>query len=155
MMKPILFEVKLFRGEWDRARSQVALLKLMEALSQLNEGHLAQMEYPPLYESGVRYQREKDESWRDIPTLLELGEGDCEDLACWRIAELRRGGSYAFPYVAFQRRNGTYRYHALVERFEKLDKRTGKFTGQSIEDPSRVLGMGWETEYAALAERST
>jgi hypothetical protein len=154
MMKPILFEVKLFRDEWDRGRSQTALLKLMEALCQLNEGHLAQMQYPPLFEAGVRYRRERGERWRDIPTLLETGEGDCEDLACWRIAELRAAGMHAFPYIAFQRRNGAYRYHALVERFAALDPRTGKFSGQSVEDPSRVLGMGWEAEYAARAERS-
>jgi hypothetical protein len=152
-MKPILFEVKLFRDEADRARSQAALLKLMEALCEVNEGHLAQIAYPPLYESGVRYQRERGERWRDIPTLLESGEGDCEDLACWRIAELRAAGQHAFPYVAFQKRNGTYRYHALVERFEDLDRRTGKFSGQSVEDPSRVLGMGWEAEYAERARR--
>lgn len=142
MMKPIVFNVKLFRGEWDRGRSQTVLLHLMEALAQLNEGHLAQMRYPLLYESGVRYRRERGENWRDIPTLLELGEGDCEDLACWRIAELRHGGHYAFPYVAFQRRDGTYRYHALVQRFARHDPSTGHFYGQHIEDPSRVLGMG-------------
>ncbi|HEY0711730.1 MAG TPA: hypothetical protein VGF45_03595 [Polyangia bacterium] len=148
MMQPILFEVKLFRNEADRGRSQTVLLKLMEALCQINEGHLAQKAYPPLFEAGVRYRREQGERWRDVPTLIERGEGDCEDLACWRIAELRASGVHAFPYVAFQRRNGAYRYHALVERFKRFDRKAGRFVGQTVEDPSRVLGMGWEAEYA-------
>jgi hypothetical protein len=154
MMKPIVFQVKLFRGEWDRERSQEALLKLMEALVQLNVGHLEQMRYPPLYRSGVRYRRESSEQWRDIPTLLELGYGDCEDLTCWRIAELRQTGNHAFPYVAYRRTGGVYRYHALVERFARVDKRTGKYSGSSIEDPSAVLGMPGGLDLASVSRRA-
>jgi hypothetical protein len=155
MMQPIRFCVKLFRGEWDRPRSQVALLKLMEALAQMNEGHLAQMKYPSIYESGVRYRREeRSENWQDIPSILEAGAGDCEDLACWRIAELRRAGKLAFPYLAFQKlENGSYRYHALVERFVRYDRSAGKFHGQSLEDPSRRLGMGGPNDPAYYAAR--
>ena len=91
MMQPVLFKVKLFRDPADRARSQQALLWMLEALCKVNEGHLADRPYPPLYEAGVRYQREEGtEQWLDIPSVLEAGWGDCEDLACWRVAELRR-----------------------------------------------------------------
>lgn len=57
---------------------------------------------------------------------------NCEDLACWRVAELRvRFGIGARPtYTSQVRPDGSYLYHILVE-----------LPDGSIEDPSRNLGM--------------
>jgi len=86
---------------------------------------------PGLYASGVRYRREKGEDWASIPEVLERGWGDCEDLACWRAAELYLSGQLASPFWEEQRRVGGRRlYHIMVRH---INGRT--------EDPSRVLGM--------------
>jgi hypothetical protein len=57
---------------------------------------------------------------------------NCEDLACWRAAELRvRYGIQAEPTFIWKLRpNGGYLYHILV-----------KLPDGRIEDPSRTLGM--------------
>jgi len=157
MMQPVTFKVKLFRDQADRARSQEALLWMLEALCKINEGHLAQKPYPPLHESGVRYQREVGtEEWLDVPSIIEAGWGDCEDLACWRVAELRRKGVRAAPYVRFREIDGFFHYHALVALYRPALRPGGRRTGAEklvrvgLDDPSRKLGMGWEDEYSRL-----
>lgn len=104
------------------------LSAVAEGLVQLNLVELSRCEFPALYESGVRYQRELPgrEVWLSIPTVLALGVGDCEDLSGWRTAELRRGGERA-ARVEIYPTTGTG-YHAVVRRA------SGK-----IEDPSDVL----------------
>lgn len=58
---------------------------------------------------------------------------NCEDLACWRAAELTvRGGVKATPTFRFKpRANGSMLYHIVV-----------LLPDGSIEDPSKKLGMG-------------
>jgi len=101
----------MFRGDWDQVWSQLRMLWLMEALCRVNQTHVRQFDefkkrglvergYPPLYRSGLHYETEKGtEIWPDIPSLLmgTMGKGnypgkwgDCEDLACYRVAELRQ-----------------------------------------------------------------
>ncbi len=135
MMQPVLFRVRLFEGEGDHKRSETALLWMMEALCKVNEGHLAAGTFPPLYKAGVRYIREAGtEIWLDVPSIIAEGGGDCEDLACWRVAELRLAGHRARPYARWRRVNGVYHYHAMVRRFAG---------GRSwLEDPALQLGMG-------------
>jgi hypothetical protein len=149
MMQPVLFKVQLFRDADDRPRSQEALLWMLEALCKINEGHLAAKPYPPLYEAGVRYEREPGtEHWLDVPSILEAGAGDCEDLACWRVAELRRQGVHAGPYVRYRKRDGVLHYHALVMHYRRAFRRgkdgrpIERWVPDRIEDPSRKLGMG-------------
>lgn len=52
--------------------------------------------YPPLYESGVVYQREpwsgRVEEFADCRTVLRRGWGDCDDLCAYRLAELLEAG---------------------------------------------------------------
>src|SRR5262249_45709634 len=124
---------------------------------------------PPLYESGVRYQREVGtENWTDVARTLELGYGDCEDLACWRVAELRLQGHTVGPYIRFRRVNGVYHFHALVMHYEPIEQADEegddegvlvasdagrRFRPVRIEDPSLRLGMGWEQEFARLQGR--
>jgi hypothetical protein len=112
-----------------------ALVQLLEALTAVNCAYLAQHpDTPLLYESGVRYEEEppgRDE-WQDIPETLARRIGDCEDLGCWRLAELRvRNREQASPFV---KRSvvapARTVYHVAVRRAD------GR-----LEDPSRTLGM--------------
>ena len=111
-----------------------ALEHLLEALTLVNVAWLRERaDAPWLYESGVRYEEEppgRDE-WQDIPETIERREGDCEDLACWRLAELRvRSLEDARPFVKRTVYGPRTIYHVAVRRSD------GR-----IEDPSRVLGM--------------
>lgn len=91
------------------------------------EGH----PYPPLYEAGVKYQREPpgSEVWMIARGIIAAGEGDCEDLSAgYRVPQLWMLGEVkARPYV---RRISPSLRHILVERADG-----------SIEDPSLILGM--------------
>lgn len=93
---------------------------------------------PALYDSGVRYQREKPkrERWQTLGETYQLKQGDCEDLTIARVAELRErfGEARARPKV--YRTRGTL-LHAVVKRADG-----------TIEDPSRILGMGRKTTMA-------
>ena len=92
---------------------------------------------PSLYASGVRYRRESPppgglravETWRTIPAVLAAGAGDCEDLACWRAAELRARGERARAWAVRSNTAGVL-WHVVVRR-----------ENGSMEDPSRRLGM--------------
>jgi hypothetical protein len=128
------FQLRAFDALTDHAKI-AALEQLLEALTAVNVAWLREHgETPWLYESGVRYQEEppgRDE-WQDIPETLARREGDCEDLACWRLAELRvRSREDARPFVKRTVYGPRTVYHVAVRR-----------PGGRIEDPSRVLGMG-------------
>lgn len=117
----------------------VVLDHLLEALIMANVAYLlTHPGTPAIYESGVRYLLEPDgvDEWQDIPDTLERRTGDCEDLASWRVAELRVAGEVGTkPYITVSllpNRSGEMitTYHICVLRQN----------GQ-IEDPSRRLGM--------------
>lgn len=207
-MPNIVFRCQMFRGDWDQVWSQKKMLFLMEALVRVNQLNLRQFEefkrrglvpnnYPSVYRSGLHYETEKGtEIWPDIPSLLmgTMGKGnypgiwgDCEDLACYRVAELRelpyhyerpapwdkskteaadprypqpaspgasvplsgeadwsgwtkvQGGILSKPFAKWRRGpQGNYHYHALTY-----------LPDGRLEDPSLVLGMGKEKEFAA------
>ncbi|MEZ4447688.1 MAG: hypothetical protein R3B72_51910 [Polyangiaceae bacterium] len=107
---------------------------LCEALVAINVDYLrAAPHTPSLYAAGVRYEREPrgQEKWAAIPVVRARAAGDCEDLACWRVAELRVGGDVSARAVwRSQRTPRGWLYHVLVQHGD----------GQ-IEDPSRRLGM--------------
>jgi len=116
-------------------RIKIGVLESMvEALVAANMAYLeAYPRTPLLYESGVRYLEEPRgrDDWQDIPeTIRRDRTGDCEDLAAWRIAELRFRGEAARPSVRASVIRGVLTYHIRVQRAD----------GQ-IEDPSRQLGM--------------
>lgn len=131
-LKPIQIDVQLFRGPRDLDRSRRALCWIMLGLVQVNRDWLRHYpRTPPFYRSGVLYRPERGtEAWADIPTLLGRGYGDCEDLACWRCAELNNKGIKAMPYIEWRKSKGRTIYHALV-----------KWPNGLIEDPSRATGM--------------
>lgn len=90
---------------------------------------LARRPQRPLYAAGVRYMRsDPTERWQLPSETAARGGGDCEDLAAWRVAELRRAGERGARVVV--RRTGPRVLHAVVLRADG-----------TIEDPSRRLGM--------------
>lgn len=137
----ITFVIDLFKGEEERELSHETLRYVLFALMLADCAYLrAHPETPNIYESGVVYRLEppRQEDWLDIPSILKAGNGDCEDLACWRAAELRvRHNIKAEPTFKWTvRPNGAYLYHIQV----KLPPMRGE-TVSRIEDPSRRLGM--------------
>lgn len=131
----ITFALDLFNGPEERDLSHATLRTLLLSLMYVDMLYLrAHPEVPSVYESGVRYEEEPpgQEDWQDIPTCLRMRTADCEDLACWRAAELRvRHGIKAEPTFTYQlRSNGSYLYHITV-----------KLPDGRTEDPSRRLGM--------------
>lgn len=134
-MYRICFAIDLFNGERDRAASHKVLNILLKALVDTDIEYLKDNpQTPSIYQSGVRYVEETPgiEDWRDIPTCLRIRQGDCEDLACWRVAELKvRQGIDAVPIFGFRTlSNGDVVYHIRVQ-----------YPNGQIEDPSRILGM--------------
>lgn len=138
--RPITMRLALFtdeRNERDVRRSRKAMLWLLEALVQINMHYIRVHRPPPLYETDVVYRPERfAENWQDIPNVLSNGFGDCEDLATWRVAELRCAGINARPWLVWRdkprptnARRGA-RFHAVV-----------MLPGGRIEDPSLALGM--------------
>jgi hypothetical protein len=116
-----------WRGERDLRVALAAFAALASADLAANPG-------PSLYASGVRYAREartvsggRREEWL-VPSLVRArGRGDCEDLATWRAAELRRQGERGARAIAVPSGVG---FHIVVRRAD------GR-----IEDPSKRLGM--------------
>lgn len=84
---------------------------------------------PRLYTAGVTYQREPNgrEQWRDAREVLASGNGDCEDLAAYRLAERWEIGDRAAR--AEVRGRGKMK-HVYIRRGD------GR-----VEDPSVTLGM--------------
>ena len=133
----------------------------LEALTSMNARYLRERgaSVPWLYNAGVRYIPEgrngctgrPDERWEPIPRVIELGGGDCEDLACWRAAELRVRGlaprdPRRFPRArAFAVRSGQTVIAGIgrVNLIHILVSRDGtcSLAPNNIEDPSVRLGM--------------
>lgn len=137
--KRITFVLGLFNGDHDRDLSHDTLRVLLQALFLTDCLYLRDHpDTPDLYDSGVRYQDEPPgaEDWNDISTVLRLGFSDCEDLACWRAAELKmKHGVDAHPDFSYQVKQASdgsalYLYHIFV-----------RLPDGSAEDPSRILGM--------------
>lgn len=107
----------------------------LNRLCEIDERIYRTRKLPPLYESGVRYVREHEdfiaavpvEDWQAVDVLYENGYGDCEDLACARVAELRIKGIEAYPYI---------------EKTGRVWHVTVRVVGGANEDPSKRLGMG-------------
>lgn len=107
---------------------------LLTCLTALDVDYLKQHpRVPLLYQSGVRYVAEApgEEAWLSVPDVLLHMRGDCEDLGCWRAAELQLRGEPAKAVWSVRKTPRGNLYHI----------RTRRGNGQ-IEDPSVVLGMG-------------
>jgi hypothetical protein len=115
------------------ARSRRDLLYMLNRLVDLNRWLYRTRDLPGLYESGVRYHREKQvpgrkpvERWLAVDALYQAGTGDCEDLAAARVGWLRNKGE---PAKIRLTRKGKL-WHVTVRR-----------ANGEVEDPSRRLGM--------------
>lgn len=138
MSQQIVFSTRLFTGSTPEeiASGDRKLRALLGALVLIDLEWLRQHpKTPPLYASGVRYRREPSgqELWQDIPTALAKGWADCEDLACWRVSEVRLRRNIKVRAEPQGRRSpdGTLHYHIVV-----------RWPDGMIEDPSKRLGMG-------------
>ncbi|MCK6529708.1 hypothetical protein L6R50_19855 [Myxococcota bacterium] len=70
-----------------------AALRLLNWLARENARILrARPDLPGLYEAGVVYRRERDETWCDYINLLAQGHEDCDGLAAARAGELLARG---------------------------------------------------------------
>jgi hypothetical protein len=70
-----------------------AALRLLNWLARENAILLrARPDLPLLYDAGVTYRRETDETWCDFVNLLAQGHEDCDGLAAARAGELRARG---------------------------------------------------------------
>jgi hypothetical protein len=70
-----------------------AALRLLNWLARENAILLrARPDLPLLYDAGVVYRRETDETWCDFVNLLAQGHEDCDGLAAARAGELRARG---------------------------------------------------------------
>lgn len=105
----------------------------LEGLTRLDAELMQRGNYPPLYQSGVRYKNEPRDVWRHVDDVTKEGWGDCEDLSAYRAAELRVSGEDPDASVCTYQ-SGPSRYHAVVRRGDG-----------TLEDPSRALGMGQGT----------
>lgn len=130
------FSLGMYKGREDMVLNHRALVHMLEALCQIDEDILrAHPNFPELYRSGVRYSLEWEkngEDFADILTTKARGSGDCDDLSCWRVAELRVRGIAAEPFFVWRsepRARGQL-YHIQV-----------RWPDGRIEDPSRRLGM--------------
>lgn len=130
----VALNLHLFRSERERRYSERVLSILLGALTAADVLYLrARSEAPLLYHAGVRYRAERfpREEWKGVGALHEDGEGDCEDLACARSAELIVRGVPARPVFRWRRLGRLSVYHILV-----------RHPDGALEDPSLVLGMG-------------
>lgn len=138
----IIVSIPLFQKDdkSDALASKQALLILLETLTRIDQDYLAKHpDTPPLYESGIVYQPEfGTEEWQDIPTTIERGYGDCEDLAAHISAEFRMKGIASEPYLRMQIHKNAFRIHALAQ-----------LPNGDIEDPSLKLGMTKWNDYLA------
>jgi len=115
-----------------------AIRAQVETLARVNVAYLKRHPTPPLRKAGIRYIRERGlwggrprrERWQSIPEVLKNRGGDCEDLAAWRIAELRVRGIPAQARIETNHRGG---WHITV----KIKGFPGWYC-----DPSKELGMG-------------
>lgn len=134
----------------------------LEGLAQIDEWHirhslrraekgLSDDVVPPLYTSGILYEEELPghEDWYDVLAALRIRRHvDCEDLAAWRSAELRAVGIDVEPVIKWQwiaREQMIaqgYPASKLPDRGVWLVHCCVRWPDGTIEDPSKILGMG-------------
>lgn len=132
-MRP-LRNLRIGTGSAEVQAQRRKIIHLAEALCQCNLIYLRfHPGTPGLYQSRVVYKEEgykESEDWKDIPHVLADGFGDCEDLATWRVAELRHRGVRARIAVKMRRLADITLFHVLV-----------RYPDGRLEDPSKRLGM--------------
>jgi hypothetical protein len=130
--------------------AQIDEWQIRHSLRRAEKG-LSDAVIPPLYASGITYEEELPghEDWFDVLTALRVGRHvDCEDLAAWRAGELRVAGIPVEPVIKWQwipRETMIaqgYPPDKLPDRGVWLVHCCVRWPDGSIEDPSKILGMG-------------
>lgn len=177
--RAFLLDVGLFEPRCGSVQySEQIILDLLAILVRVNERVLECGRIRPLYEYGARgevqYMGDEDsrfwstlslggrlikkEIFMAIPAILRDGGADCEDLAAWRVAELRAQGEKArderdqFHVLKMQKPSGELLYHVQVQRL--VPSASGKWYRGDIEDPSAILGMGSQADVRRRMRRS-
>lgn len=138
----VSFRSSCFSDPANRHRDERVLEKLLDALVEADLAYLAaRPRTPPLYKAGVIYIGEPPgiEIFADIGHVLENHGGDCEDLVCWRVAELRHYNAdrRAKPLLRiFPRACRSTEGEPCVLYHVQVLRGDGR-----IEDPSALLGM--------------
>ncbi len=119
----------------DKIISPEILQAALETATRANEGILAGSDKIPSVKDairrGVRWRPEPPgtgESLDLAPTIVDRGWGDCDDLAPWLAAEMRKNGDRGARAIAV--RSGPRKWHAIVEDGAGV-----------VHDPSRWAGM--------------
>lgn len=106
----------------------------LRGIARANQDLISRGIVPPLYQSGVRYQREPAgvETFADAHWVYQHKSADCSSLAAYRLGELWAAGETgATIYLRWRGYDdGGRLYHVMVRRADN-----------SLEDPSRLLGM--------------
>jgi hypothetical protein len=145
----MMHALRILLSTWDESTVVDAVELLVEHnVRRLRRSASRMLLYVVAAARGLRYRSEPSgsEDWLDIDGVIAAEGGDCEDLAAWRVAELRVYGAAALApgdggygqtgpltAAAFLRAWPGGTYHCLVEyhingvRYE--------------EDPSVRLGM--------------
>lgn len=131
--------IELRQGCWPKSEPDSGfsahdrLRGALEAVASVNVAYLKTRPdaMRPLYESGVRLARHDllAESFSAIPAVQHRGFGDADDLAAWRVAELRQAGEQAEFRVVYK--PSPYGGHVLTVQVRRADG--------TIEDPSEIL----------------
>jgi len=125
----------VFEAQSDALRNSQVLTVLLDGMIRLNRAYLRRHAVPPLYESGVTYQRTTD--WLPIPALYACQFGDCKSLGPARAAELLEHGQPARPVHRWYGRKDESGNDTGIRDYHVLIMRPGAW-----ECPSRQLGMG-------------
>lgn len=145
-MRSVQIRTSAFKPGTSRDESHEIMSILLDTLVRLNLAYLRRHpDTPNPYKGGVRYRQEPrgQEQWLTIPEAIAQGHADCEDLGCWLAAYKTFHGQQAracFKWARkpYQGRMATV-YHIVTCTAD------GK-----VEDPSRVLGMGWADPWKPL-----
>lgn len=128
-----------FELRQDGADSRAWLQPMLDALTAINRSWIDRNpSAPSIYSGGVRYVPELPgrEQWRDLPSVLASGVGDCEDLATARAAELQARGVRARAVPRIVSRRAT-----IGGGVSELVHIVVRHPDGRIEDPSAALGM--------------
>lgn len=172
-MRDVTFCTDAFADARTIEYSERHLACLLWALVFADEAHLlVHPETPALYQAGVYWEAEKptgkspceggtgQEQFLGIRQVIAQGKADCEDLACWRVAEVRLGRGERrgiaprkghppvtpcpVPYPMRPKGPGVVPgfFKRLISKNTLLYHIVVVYPNGRIEDPSRRLGMG-------------
>jgi hypothetical protein len=176
-MPPLIFDIGLFEGvsgppmEADVEESEEIMLLALHFLGKINESLRRRYPHlPRLYNAGLPYHHDwGKEWWWSILRAIQVGHADCKVVVAALLAEKWERGIDSRPFITSRmlegQHAGTRMYHyrchnpwssLSIDAPPFYDSPVGPTCEPSpnpdapgwIEDPSRILGHGWEIAYA-------